>query len=76
MRRSKAFHPHGFQALQVEHCEMMVRTVAHRPQPTHEDYGIVTIHPLSDNALQFAAVQEVVHEFIEEHMDIRTRDIQ
>jgi hypothetical protein len=56
----RPFTPHGFQALQVQHREMMVRTMARRPQAMHEDYGIVTIHPLLDNAPQFAAVREVV----------------
>jgi hypothetical protein len=72
----RPFTLHGFQALQVQHCVMMVRVVAHRPQATHEDYGIVTIHSLPDNALQFAAVREVVEEFLEEHMNIRIHDIQ
>jgi hypothetical protein len=72
----RPFTRHGFQALQVQHREMMVRAVAHRPQAAHEDYGIVTIHPLPDNALQFAAVREVVQEFLEENMNIMIWDIQ
>jgi hypothetical protein len=36
----------------------------------------VTIHPLLDNALQFAAVREIVQEFLEENINIRIWDIQ
>jgi hypothetical protein len=37
--------PHGFVPQQVDHHEIMVRTVT-RPQPSvHEDWGIVLVHP-------------------------------
>jgi hypothetical protein len=42
---------------------------------THVEFAIVSIHPLSDNVLDFAVVCEVVQEFLEEQMDARVRDI-
>jgi hypothetical protein len=55
---------------------MLARVVLRRSQATHEDFAIVTIHPIPDNVLQFDVVHEVVQEFLEEHMDIRVCDIQ
>jgi hypothetical protein len=43
---------------------------------THEEFAIISIHPLPANVLDFAVVREVVHEFLEEHMDARVSDIQ
>jgi hypothetical protein len=60
----------------VQHRELMAQVVLRHSQETHEDFAIVTIHPIPDNVLQFDAVHEVVQEFMEEHMDIRVRDIQ
>jgi hypothetical protein len=71
-----SFTLNGFQAIEVQHREMMARVVLRHSQATHEDFAIVTIHPIPDNVLQFDAVHEVVQEFLEEHMDIRVRDIQ
>jgi hypothetical protein len=71
-----SFIPNGFQAIEVQHRELMAQVVLRHSQETHEDFAIVTIHPIPDNVLQFDAVHEVVQEFMEEHMDIRIRDIQ
>jgi hypothetical protein len=68
--------PNGFHAIEVQHREMMTRSVLRRAQATHEDFAIVSIHPIPGNVLQFEAVREVVLEFLEEHMNIRVRDIQ
>jgi hypothetical protein len=55
---------------------IMTRAVVHHRHPTHEDYAIVSIHPLPALAMHFAVVQEVVMEFLEEHMHVRVRNIQ
>jgi hypothetical protein len=72
----RLFTPNGFQPMEVQHCELMVRAVMRHAPPTHEDFAIVSINPLPDNVLQFVAVHEVVHEFLDEHMNVRIRDIQ
>jgi hypothetical protein len=54
----------------------MVRAVVCHPQGTHEDYAIVSITPLPTNAIQFGAVQEVIHEFLEHHKRVLVREIQ
>jgi hypothetical protein len=54
----------------------MAREVLHHNQPSREDFAIVSIHPLPANALHFPAVHEIVHEFLEEHMNVRVWDIQ
>jgi hypothetical protein len=71
-----SFTLNGFQAIEVQHREMLAQVVLRRSQATHEDFAIVTIHPIPDNVLQFDVVHEVVQEFLEEHMDIRVCDIQ
>jgi hypothetical protein len=50
---------------------MMTMSVLRRAQATHEDFAIVSIHPIPGNVLQFE-----VQEFLEEHKNIRVRDIQ
>jgi hypothetical protein len=50
--------------------------VLQHQHPTHEDYTIVSIHPLPAHAMHFDAVHEVVLEFLEEHMHVRVRNIQ
>jgi hypothetical protein len=57
------FAPQGFQMVEVQHREPMVRAVIRDMQPTHEDYAIVSITPLLNNQMHFAAVHEVVHDF-------------
>jgi hypothetical protein len=42
----------------------------------HEDFAIVYIDPLPGNVLNFGGVHEVVHEFLNEHMGVRVKDIQ
>jgi hypothetical protein len=54
----------------------MARAVTrYRPQ-MHEDFAIVCTDPLPGNVLNFGAVHEVVHEFLDEHMGVRVREIQ
>jgi hypothetical protein len=54
----------------------MAWAVVWHHQPTHEDYAIVSIHPLPAHAIHFSAVHEVVLEFLEEHMHVGVRNIQ
>jgi hypothetical protein len=54
----------------------MVGVVMRHMPPTHEEFTIVSIHRLPENVLQFPVVHEVVHEFLEEHVGTRVRDIQ
>jgi hypothetical protein len=72
----RSFMPHGFPALNIQHCEIMARAVTWSHPQTHEDYAIISIDPLPGNVLNFGAVHEVVHEFLDEHMEVRVRDIQ
>jgi hypothetical protein len=54
----------------------MARACSCRPMATHEDWAIITIHPLPKDEVHFPNVKEVVHEFLVHHKRIRTRDIQ
>jgi hypothetical protein len=62
--------------MEVHHRQIMSRAVVHHQHPTHEDYAIVSIQPLLAHAMHYAAVYEVVLEFLEEHMHVRVRNIQ
>jgi hypothetical protein len=62
--------------MELHHRELMVRAVTRRQPPTHEDFAIISIHPLPQQPLQFLAVREIVHEFLEEHLNVRIREIQ
>jgi hypothetical protein len=53
----------------------MVRTVVCHPQGTHEDYAIVSITALPANAIQFGAVQEGIHDFLEHYKRVLVREI-
>jgi hypothetical protein len=72
----RPFAPNGFQPMEVHHRELMVCAVMHHAPPTHEDHTIVSTSPFPNNVLQFVAVHEVVHEFLDEHMNVRIREIQ
>jgi hypothetical protein len=48
----------------------MSRAVLRHQHPTHEDYAIVSIHPLPAHAMHVVAVHEVVLEFLQEHMHV------
>jgi hypothetical protein len=66
----------GFQPLEVHHQEIMARVVVHHSPASHEDFAIVSITPLPTHAMQFGVVQEVIHEFLEEHLHVDIREIQ
>jgi hypothetical protein len=70
------FASNGFQAMEVQHREIMALAVVCHQPTTHEEFTIVSIHPLLTNVLDFTAVCEVVQEVMEEHMNARVRDIQ
>jgi hypothetical protein len=72
----RPFAPPSFHLQEVQNHELMACVVMRRLPPTHEDFAIVSLSPLPDNALHFPEVHEVVQEFLEEHMDMRVRDIQ
>jgi hypothetical protein len=55
---------------------MMARAVVHQRVASHEDFVIVSINPLPANALHFPVVCKVVEGFLEEHKNVRIRDIQ
>jgi hypothetical protein len=58
------FLPHGFVAQQVDHREIMVRTVT-RPQPTtHEDWGIVLVQPLPKHEVNFHIFDDIIREYL------------
>jgi hypothetical protein len=54
----------------------MARAVTRSHPQAHEDYTIISIDPLPGNVLNFGAVHEVVHEFLDEHMGVKVRNIQ
>jgi hypothetical protein len=67
----RPFVPNGFQTVEIQHREMMARAVIRQTQALHEDFAIVSVHPLPHNAMQFGPVREVVREFLEDHMGAR-----
>jgi hypothetical protein len=67
------FDPSGFEAIEVQHREMMTRVVA---QHLHEDLAIGSITPLRVPPMQFGPVQDVIHDFLEDHMRVSIREIQ
>jgi hypothetical protein len=70
------FLPHGFVAQQVDHREIMVRTVT-RPQPsTHEDWGIVLVHPLPEHEVNFHIFDDIIREYLVEVRRVQVRSIQ
>jgi hypothetical protein len=70
------FLPHGFTAQQVDHREIMVRTVT-RPQPSaHEDWGIVLVQPLLEHEVNFHFFDDIVCEYILEVRHVQIRSIQ
>jgi hypothetical protein len=73
---SSPFAPNGYQAMEVQHREIMARAVVRHRLMTHDEFTIVSIHPLPANVLDFVVVREVVQVFLEEHMDAWVRDIQ
>jgi hypothetical protein len=73
---SAPFAPFGFHAMDVQHRAIMYHAIVHHQNPMHEDYAIISIHPLLIHAMHFAAVHEVVLEFLEEHMNVKVRNIQ
>jgi hypothetical protein len=62
--------------VEIQHREMIACAVVRQTQALHEDFAIVSIHPLPHNAMQFGPVREVIREFLEDHMGARVRDIQ
>jgi hypothetical protein len=70
------FLPHGFVAQQVDHREIMVRTVT-RPQPSsHEDWGIVLVHPLPEHEVNFHIFDDIIREYLVEVWRVQVRSIQ
>jgi hypothetical protein len=73
----RSFVPPGLQMINIPHREMMARAVVHRVPRAHEDYGIVSLNPLPLNApMNFPAVQDVLFEFFEEHLNVQVRECQ
>jgi hypothetical protein len=54
----------------------MVRSVVRFSQAMHEDFAIVTISPLPAQLLVFGTLQEVIHEFLDDHLRVHVREIQ
>jgi hypothetical protein len=70
------FLPHGFVAQQVDHREIMVRTVT-RPQPSaHEDWGIVLVQPLLEHEVNFHIFDDIIHEYLVGVRHVQVRSIQ
>jgi hypothetical protein len=67
---------HGFQAMQVQNREIMTRAVVRHSHRSHEDYAIISVTPLLARPLQFGEIQEVLHEFFEDHRRIMVREVQ
>jgi hypothetical protein len=70
------FLPQGFVAEHIQHREIMVRTVTRIQPSVHEDWGIVRIQPLPDQALNFANIADLVRDYLVEHLRLNVRDIQ
>jgi hypothetical protein len=54
----------------------MARAVVHHSPATHEGFAIVSISPLPAQAMQFGAVQDVIFEFLEDHLRLDAREVQ
>jgi hypothetical protein len=72
----RPFGPPGFHQQEVQQRPMMARAVIRPPPRVHEDYAIVSITPVPNHPLHFPMVQEVIEEFLVEHMHVGIRDIQ
>jgi hypothetical protein len=72
----RPFTPRGFHALEIQHREFMARAVVNQAHAAHEDFAIVNFSPLPDFAMHFGPVQEILHEFLEDHRRIAVREIQ
>jgi hypothetical protein len=71
-----SFLPHGFVAQQVDHREIMVRTVT-RPQPSaHEDWGIVLVQPLPEHEVNFHIFKDIIREYLVGVRRVQVRSIQ
>jgi hypothetical protein len=71
-----SFLPHGFVAQQVDHCEIMVRTVT-RPQPSaHEDWGIMLVQPLLEHEVNLHIFDDIIREYLVGVRRVQVRSIQ
>jgi hypothetical protein len=69
------FTPRGFHPVEIQNKEVMTRAIVRHSHPIHVDFMIVSITPLPSQPLQFGAIQEVLHEFFEDHLRIFVREI-
>jgi hypothetical protein len=51
----RPYTPNGFHAIEVQHREMMTRSILRSTQVTHEDFAIVSIH--HSHAMFFSLMQ-------------------
>jgi hypothetical protein len=72
----RPFAPQDFQAMKIQHREMMAQAVVSHQLSRHEDFDIVSMNPLPGAAIQFGPLQEVIFEFLEDHLHIEVREIQ
>jgi hypothetical protein len=70
------FLPLGFVAQQVDHREIMVRTVTQPQTTTHEDWGIVLVQPLPENEVNFHIFDDIIREYLVGVRHIQVRSIQ
>jgi hypothetical protein len=70
-----SFLPHDFVAQQVDHWEIMVRTVT-RPQPTTHDWGIVLVQPLLEHEVNFHIFDDIIREYLVGFRNVQVRSIQ
>jgi hypothetical protein len=62
--------------VEIQNREFMIRSVVRSAQAMHGDFTIITISPLPAQPLVFRPLQEVIHEFLDDHLRVHVREIQ
>jgi hypothetical protein len=70
------FLPLGFTAQQIDHREIIVRTVTRSQPPAHEDWGIVLVQPLPEHEVNFHFFDDIVREYLLEIRHVQIRSVQ
>lgn len=58
------FLPQGFVAEHIQHREIVVCAITRIQRTLHEDWGIVHMQPLPDQALNFDDVADLVRNYL------------
>ena len=70
------FMPRGFQHVQIEGRKLMSRVVMGPPHAWNSDLAIATIEPLPEQQVSFAAIRNVLEDFLRDEMGVTFCSIQ